>query len=353
MPILIPNAQQAALIDYRRQVFNEQQVIMANTHRIPHDVTAMRAAFAANDPRMMAGNASPLPKDAWAEWDRESVQIQRDELAVFNDLAASVGEAINIGKLIHYFRQVSDSGVVNISLDGRSKAKLDQQVYSYIGTPIPIIDSTFGYTWRQVQAAQTVGEQLDSDGRDNANRKVSEKLEDIVLNGDSKIVVDGRPLYGLRNHPKRGSRNTSNDLSTCTGAQWAADVIATLLLLNADHFYDDATLYVNKNDWLYAQRTLFNTTSGNTQTIAQHILSLAQVGSVVASSKVPADNIIAVVKRKTVVKLLNAMPINTQPLFRANPTDDYTFQTMAACALEIKYDGSANESCGVATSIPA
>lgn len=353
MPILMPNTQQASLIDYRRQQFNRQQIILANQHGIPYDVNAMRAAMAANEPWIQVGNAAPLPKDVWGEWDKESVQIQRDVLAVFNDLAGSVSEAVNIGKLVHYFRQVSDSGVTNISLDGRSRAKLDQQVYSYVGTPVPIIDSTFGYGWRQMMAAQTAGESLETDGRENSNRKVAEKLEDLVLNGDDSIVVDGGPLYGLRNHPKRGSRNTTNDLSTCTGAQWAADVIATLLLLNADYFYDDATLYVSKPDWLYAQRTLFSTTSGSTQTIAQHIETLAGVGSVVASSTVPADNIIAVVKRKSVVKLLNAMPMSTTALFRANPHDDYTFQTMAACALQVKYDGSTSERCGVATSIPA
>lgn len=352
MPILMPNQQQAELIDCRRKLFNQQQIIMANQYGLPYEVSAMRAAFAANDPRMQIGNASPIPRDAWGEWDKESVQIQRDVLAVYNDLA-SVSESVNIGKLAHYFRQVSDSGVTNISLDGRSRAKLDQQVYTYVGTPVPIVDSTFDYGWRQMLSANTVGESLETDGRENSMRKVAEKCEDLVLNGDDTIVVGGSQLYGLRNHPKRGSRNTTNDLSTCTGAQWAADVIATLLLLNADYFYDDATLYVNKADWLYAQRTLFNTTSGNTQYIAQHIEALAGVGSVVPSSTVPADNIIAVVKRKSVVKLLNAMPISTTALFRANPTDNYTFQTMAACALQIKYDGSDSQRCGVATSIPA
>src|SRR5690606_2912870 len=152
----------------------------------------------------------------------------------------------------------------------------------------------------------TEGEQLDADGRDNAGRKVAEKLEDIVLNGDSSIVVGGSPLYGLRNHPKRGSRNTTNDLSTCTGAQWAADVIATLLLLNGDNFYEPATMYVNYADWLYASRTQYDATK-NTQSIADFVRNIAGVGNVVPASKVPADNIILVVKRRQVVQLLSAM----------------------------------------------
>lgn len=352
MPILLPNERQAQLIDLRRQAFNVNEIRLANAYELPFELHAMRLAFASNDPRLQLGNASPLPKDVWGEWDRESVEIQRDVLAVFNDLAGSVSRPIDIGKLIHYFRQVSDSGVVNISLDGRSKAKTDQQVYSYVGTPVPIIDSTFSYGWRQMRAAQLEGESLESDGRENAMRKVAEKLEDLVLNGDSTIVVDGRVLYGLRNHPKRNSRQTSNTLASATGAQWKADVVATLQLLNADYFYDDATLYVNKNDWLYASRTIYDTTLG-TQLISDHIRSIAGVGSVVASSKVPPSNIIAVVKRRSVVQLLNAMPMATTALFRQNPQDDYVFQTLAAAALEIKYDGSSAEHCGVATSIPA
>jgi hypothetical protein len=55
---------------------------------------------------------------------------------------------------------------------------------------------------------------------------------------------------------------------------------------------------------------------------------------------------IAVVKRREVLQVLNGMPITTRQLFRANPEDDYNFKVMAASALEIKFD--ANDKCGVA-----
>lgn len=297
--------------------------------------------------RQMLGNASPLPRDVWGEWDREGIEVQREVLAVFGDLAASVGMPMPIGKLVHYFQQISDSGAVNVSLDGRSKARTDQPVITYQGTPLPIIDSTFSYGWRQMEAARTEGYQLDGAGRMNANHKVAEKLENLALVGDSQIVVGGDQLYGLTNHPKRETRSTTNTLSTCTGAEWLEDVNATLVLLHGNNFRTPATLYVNWDDWFYATQTDFSTSYPN-KTIAQRVLENGGVREVIPASNVAADTIIAVVKDRRVLQVLNGMPMSSRQQFRANPEDDYNFVVMAAQALEIKYD--AEDNCGIAHS---
>jgi len=340
-------------------VFNKQHPAGAETgHQIPD-----RIAFASNEQdnwlinrrkaveqheRTMLGNASPLPKDVWGEWDREGLEVQREVLAVFGDLAATVGMPMPIGKLVHYFQQVSDSGSVNVSLDGRSKGRTDQPTITYQGTPLPIVDSPFSYGWRQMEAARTEGfADLDAGARRNAMFKVAEKLENIALSGDSDIVVGGDQLYGLTNHPKRESRSTTNDLSSCTGPQWLADVNATLQLLHGNNYRVPATLYVNWDDWFYASSTDFSTSYAN-KTIAQRILESGGVREVVPASNVAADTIIAVVKDRRSVQVLNGMPMSTRQQFRANPEDDYNFVTMAAAALEIKFDSDDN--CGVAHS---
>ncbi|KGM50655.1 major capsid protein [Pseudooceanicola atlanticus] len=315
--------QQAAVVNQRR-AFNAQQIAMAETHRL--------TAEGAN----LLGNASPMPRDVWGEWDNDGLMVQRSMLAVFNDLAASVARPFPIGKLISYFQQISDSGEVNVSLDGRSTARTDQQTYAYVGTPVPIVNSTFSYGWRQVAAAQTEGVQLDDAGRLNSNRKISETLETWALDGNAKMVVAGAPLYGIRTHPKRSTRSTTNDLSTCTGAEWLADVNATTALLYAKNVFAEPTLYVNINDWKYARETDFSTSYPG-KTIAQRVLE-SGVANVVPSSSVAADEIIAVVKDPTLIRVLNAMPPTTVPLFRANPHDDYNFMSMGAAVVEVRYD---------------
>ena len=320
--------QQAFVLANRRQ-FNASQIAMAENHG-----------------QTLIGNALPLPKDVWGLWDREAVEVQRTTLRVFNDLSSSVSRPMPIGKLVHHFQTVSDSGSVNVSLDGRSKGRTDQPVFAYHGTPLPIIDSPFSYGWRQVAAASTEGFQLDAAGRMNSMRKIAEKAESLMLNGDTDIVVGADPLYGLRTHPRRNTRTTAQALNGATGAQWLATITATLKLLHGDKFKSPATIYLNFDDWFYATSTEF--TAGYPKTIAQRVLELGGLRDVIDADSINPGEVIAVVKDRSVLQVLNGMPMTTRAQFRANPEDDYNFVTMAAVALEIKFD--ANQNCGVAVS---
>jgi len=241
---------------------------------------------------------------------------------------------------------VSDSGSVNVSLDGRSKGRTDQPVFAYHGTPLPIIDSPFSYGWRQVAAASTEGFQLDAAGRMNSMRKIAEKAESLMLNGDTDIVVGADPLYGLRTHPRRNTRTTAQALNGATGAQWLTTITKTLKLLHDDNFKSPATIYLNFDDWFYATSTEF--TAGYPKTIAQRVLELGGLRDVIDADSINPGEVIAVVKDRRVLQVLNGMPMTTRAQFRANPEDDYNFVTMAAVALEIKFD--ANQNCGVAVS---
>jgi len=320
--------QQAFVLANRRQ-FNASQIAMAENHG-----------------QTLIGNALPLPKDVWGLWDREAVEVQRTTLRVFNDLSSSVSRPMPIGKLVHHFQTVSDSGSVNVSLDGRSKGRTDQPVFAYHGTPLPIIDSPFSYGWRQVAAASTEGFQLDAAGRMNSMRKIAEKAESLMLNGDTDIVVGADPLYGLRTHPRRNTRTTAQALNGATGAQWLATITATLKLLHGDNFKSPATIYLNFDDWFYATSTEF--TAGYPKTIAQRVLELGGLREVIDADSINPGEVIAIVKDRSVLQVLNGMPMTTRAQFRANPEDDYNFVTMAAVALEIKFD--ANQNCGVAVS---
>jgi hypothetical protein len=320
----------------------QQAFILANRRQF----NASQAAMAAVHNNTMIGNALPLPKDVWGMWDREAVELQRTVLGVFNDLAASTSMPMPIGKLVHHFQTVSDSGGVNVSLDGRSKARTDQPLIDYFGTPLPIIDSTFSYGWRQVEAARSEGFQLDSAGRANSMRRVAEKMESLVLDGDANVVVGGQRLWGLRNHPRRNTRTTGVTLNGATGAQWLTEMTATLRLLHQDNFKVPATVYVNWSDWFYATSTEF--TTGYPKTIAQRVLELGGLREIIPVDSLAASQIIALVKDRRVVQVLNGMPMSTRAQFRANPEDEYNFVTMAAVALEIKFDAAQN--CGVAVS---
>lgn len=325
---------------------DQERVILANRRMFNQRQESMAQSFGLTNGAGLVGNALAIPRDVWGEWDREGISVQRQTMTVFNDLAAAVSAPMAIGKVVHYFQTISDSGDVNVSLDGRSKARTDKPTFDYHGTPIPVIDSAFGFGWREVEAARTEGFMLDDAGRMNSMYKVSKQLETGALDGFANINVNGSPSYGLRTHPKRNTRATGVALNGATGAEWVAEFTATLKLLHGANFKAPATIYVNWDDWFYAGSTEF--TSGYPKKIAQAIMEIPGVKEVVPSDTVNANEIIPVIKDRRVVKVLNGMPMATRAQFRANPEDDYDFVTMAAAALEIKFD--AEDNCGIAHS---
>jgi hypothetical protein len=326
MPILTFNKEQEAAVIGKRRAHNARQ------ERLARDSEGE-----------LIGNAYTIPRDAWATYDNDLITLQRAQLGVFTDLA-SLQKSVPIGKVLHYFSKVGDQGEVNSSIDGRSRAKADAPVIDYEGTPVPIYDTTFTFGWRDVEAARQDGgwQYLDAATRDNGNRRILEKLEDLVINGDTKFNVAGNQIYGIRTAPSRATGNFGNvDLVTATGAQWVEAIKRVLLGLQAKNFYGGATIYLNYGDWFAASVNDY-VTAAPQNTILARLMAIPGVVAIVPSTAVPVNEILAVVKERRVLEILTAMPVTTMPIERKNFTDEYSFQIMSAVAPQFKRDNAGN-----------
>ena len=318
--LLFTNAQERAVLDARR-AFNASQ-------------TALAAQAS------LVGNAAPIPLDAWRRIDSRATRIQRDVLAVFNRLAAANTVPVGLGDIVSYFPKISDSGAVHVSMDGRSEGDASQANVSYEGTPVPIIDSFVRMGWRQMEVVRKGQTQLDVESIANSQRVVAEKLEDMVLNGLSTIVVGGSTIYGLRNHPQRNTGTHGFTLSSATGAEWLTAIRQICTLLIGDNAFGRVTIFLNYSDWFVASSNEF--AAGYPKTILQRIREIEQVEDVVPASKVPASNIIGIAGLGTGEwgSILSAMPMTTRPKARMNPEDDYVFSVMASAAPQFRQDAA-------------
>ncbi len=313
--------QQMQLINNERSKFNQEQRIMA-------------ARMGGNS---LIGCAAPIPKDSWGDWDLNGIEVARSTLAVFNDIASSNSKAMDLAVLVDHFQRISDSGTSNVTIDGRGKAKMDQAVLDYVGTPLPIFDSTADWGWRQMLTMQRAGGNLQVATISNNQRRIAEDLEDMVINGLPAIKVGGDQIWGLTTHPNRNTRTTGVTLNGATGAQWKAEVVATLILNRVDNFRQPVTLYLNADDWFYAQTTIYDVVL-DSRTISTLIEQLPGVSVVVSADSVPVNNSIALVKERETVEMLNGMPMTSRPITRLNTEDDFKVKIMAAQALQLKYD---------------
>ncbi len=318
--------------------FTPEQELAVNQAR--ETFNQSQTAMAVGD---FVGNAISVPVDAWRRIDSRGAMIQRDVLAVFNRLAAADTTPIGVGDLVSYYGQVSDSGEVNVSMDGRGTGKADQANVKYVGTPVPVLTSEARFGWRQMEVLRKSPTSLDTATIGNHQRKVAEKLEDMALNGLPSAVVGGQTIYGLRTLPQRNTATHGFTLASSSGAQWLTAFQSMLNQLIGDNAYGKATVFLNYGDWLYASINEF--VAGYPKTILQRLQEIQQVAEIVPASKVPADEIIGVAGLQTGEwgTILSAMPLVTRPKARHNAEDDYAFGVIAMAAPQLKadYDGRA------------
>lgn len=316
--------------------FTPEQELAVNAVREGFNQT--QTALAVNTD--LVGNAAPIPLDAWRRIDSRGAMIQRDVLAVFNRLAAANQTPVGVGDIVNFYPQTSDSGEVIVSMDGRQSGKGDQANIKLVGTPVPVFSSDARFGWRQMETIRKGGS-LDTDTIANHQRKVAEKLEDMVLNGLGSVVVGGNTIYGLRNFPERSTNTHGFDLNGATGANWLAAFQKLVNALIGDNAFGRVTVFLNYGDWVYAQMNEF--TAGYPKTILARMQEIAQIAEIVPASKVPVNDMLGVAGLSTGDwgSMLQAMPLVTRPKARANTEDDYVFGVMAMAAPQFKadYDG--------------
>lgn len=314
--------------------FTPEQELAVNSARESFNQT-MTAIAAQNS---LIGNASPIPLDAWRRVDQRGAMIQRDVLAVFNRLAASNQTPVGVGDIVNFYPQISDSGEVHVSMDGRSEGLADQANVKYVGTPVPVFDSYARMGWRQMETIRKSGGGLDVDTIAAHQRKVAEKLEDVALNGLPSVVVGGSTVYGLRTFPQRNTNTHGLTLRSSTGAQWVAAFEKLINALIGDNAFGRVTVFVNYADYVYASINEY--TANYPKKILQALQEIGQIAEIVPAAKVPANEIIGIAGLATGEwgSILQAMPLVTRPKARSNPEDDYVFGVLAMAAPQFRAD---------------
>lgn len=312
----------------------QQEAILAARRQF----NARQTALAANAAMGFEGNALSIPVDAWRRIDQRAQALARSRLAVFNRLAAASTIPVSIADLVNYYPQISDSGEVTVSMDGRTQAKADAPNVKYVGTPVPVLTSTARMGWRQMEVIRKGGGMLDVTAIANKQRKVAEKLEDMALNGLASVNVGGGTIYGLRNLPERNTFTHGLTLATATGAQVLAAVKSAINAAIGDNQFGRLTLFVNMGDYTAWDTTDYSTSYSGT--ILQRLRAISQIADIVPASSVPVDELLGIADLETGEwgGILSAMPMTTRPKTRQEPEDDYVFSVISAAAPQFRSD---------------
>lgn len=291
-----------------------------------------------------AANAAEMDPALWAEIDRQTQRVMVGEgsrlLADLMPLARSV----DIGVLATMYRQFGAEFEAQTSLDGQHRKPMDKGATSYDGTLVLVHTSQFGEQWRVVEGQRRIGFDSIADNQAASVRAVRRKTVDTFLNG-SPIVYNGVRAFGFRNSPNVQAVDLSaaglnfdfTDQTVTFADMWAAWAQLVNVLHGPDNeAVGDITFYVSSEILSNMNRT--GVTAGSLETFGQAMGRMAGVDKFEREPELSGNEIIGVIRSTEYVRPVVGMPVNTVPMERKTPMDDYQFLTWTANGLELRAD---------------
>lgn len=310
----------------------------------------------------LAANDGLIPRDVYQEFDRVTIERFRsdDGDTFLNDLL-SLSKSVNIGRLVHKFRQASDAGLAQTSMTGQIGVKLDQTEFTYGGTIIPVHDTGFTRNWREWNAQRAEGfDALIDDQRESVatlRRHLADSFMDGHLDKDGNvIVVDALSWAGMRND----SRVVSVDLGAggvnfdfTDNAQTGADNKANFIEIRnimwiTNSCEQDLVYYVSREIASNWERKF--STSYDAKIIMQELADLMGVAAIKVTSKLTGNQLMGFPLDSNRVRPIVGMGINTVAMPRPIYNSNYDFAVWGAIGFEVRTDFAGN-SCAFYASV--
>lgn len=248
---------------------------------------------------------SALRKDEWEELDRAIVQaavapLNMTQRMITAGLTRPLG---GLGTLIAQYNQISEMTAANVSLSGNASGQKDRVDYDLVGVPVPVIFKEFELNQRYLEASRRLGDSIDTANGAAAARVVGEKVEDLLINGDSSVNLNGNTIYGLTSHPDRNTDTATNlgggDFGTIS------NIIPTfsgiLSALKADNYRGPYGVFVA--DTQYDQMAHQFYSDGSGQNALNRVLQIPSIQFIDSSAWLDAGEVVVVHLSKDVVEL--------------------------------------------------
>lgn len=294
----------------------------------------------------MAANAAQMDPRLWAEIDSQTRQLMLPNGGVSRLLTdlQPLARSVNIGVLATMYRRAAGDFEAQTSLDGQHRKPMDKGTYDYDGTLVLVHTSQFGIQWRELEGQRRVGFDQIADDQAASVRAVRRQIVRTFLDG-SDIVYKGVGAAGIRNSPnvQAVDLDTGPLAFDFTDTSEPFDSVRAALAALVDVLHGDSngaegdvTLYVSSAVWSNFQRT--GVTAGNIQTFGQVLSAMPGVDKIERLPELQGNEIIGIIRQAEYIRPVVGMPVNTVPMERVTPMDDYQFLTWTATGLEIRSD---------------
>jgi len=277
-----------------------------------------------------------LRHEEWKQLDDAVLDVARAKLVGITDIQAA-GLTVPLGGLgvteTQYETQ-ADMSAATADMDAETPGEEDRVTYSIVSLPVPIVHKGFRIGLRQLEASRTRGAALDVTQADVSARKVAEKLEDMLFNGDTTININGNTISGYTTH---GSRNTVSGGDWGTIANIWANVQSAVQANEADYFPGPFVLYIASTQF-GQMRAIY--TDGTGQSAMERVMKSFPISAIKAADSLTDEAVLVQMDRST-VDLAVGQDITTIEWSTRGGMSMH-FKVMAAMVPRLKADANGN-----------
>lgn len=292
----------------------------------------------------LVGNAStPVPYPVYAEMDAQTKSIMLDPNTdvLLNDLLP-LARPLNIGKMVHQYRQASDGGAVNTTMSGLEPIPNDQTSYKFDSAIVPVHQSGYYREWRELAGERSEGWDSLLDDQAASVRTVRERMANYVLNGMDGLSFKGVDSYGIRNGANVAKATIGVDLTAPTTTPEAIrnEFIRLRNIVRRDNRVSQGlTVYISPE--IATQMDRYYTVEGQitaTRTLRQELLSLEGITAIKELSGLEGNELIMGVLSQEFIVPLVGQAVSNLALPRQTPFARHQFIVWSAMGIEVRAD---------------
>jgi len=264
-------------------------------------------------------------------------QVRQNSLTLVADLkAAGLVASASISDMLVGVEDINEFGPAQRSMNPTA-VNNDQTDYDLVYTPLPITHAGWSIPYRQGSFGYKSSNSLRA-----SVRVVGESLDNLVMRGDSNIVVptsggSSVTIYGYTTHPER---------QTYTIADWNAnpeqiidDVLGMInqLVTQVKDIRENSLMLYIPFDYQTVMQEDYSAQKGD-RTIMERLMAIKEVGGIKASRDLNDGEVVMVEMDARTVEWVEAQDITTVPYDKSNPLDPSNFVTYALGTPLLKVD---------------
>lgn len=296
--------------------------------------------------RALANNAF-LNQEEWEILDKAVFEMAKLRLGAYQDLSGLKRKS-SLAAWYSKWRVASERIGANVTMDFRTRVDYDRTDKKTYGVPIPIISSAYTLGRRELLSARAAGQQVETFEAQEASAAVMEKAEDILINGDTSVVIAGNSIPGYRTLAARDTGTAAayggGDFGTI--ANITDTFLGMLSALAAKRFYGPFNCYIHNTQ--YHQMLAFYT-DGSGQTALDRVLKLPAIKSVKPNDLIgTAGDLLMAQMTRNVVDLEVALTLENRR-WEAPDGSAMFFVVMMSAVPRLKTDYAGNAGIAHAT----